>query len=711
MFVQDIMITEFQTCTINNTIQETIKLFPQMHSQIIPVIDDFGILIGIISKNKIIQLLAEGYPMNYPIKKFINRNPISLKPNYSVEDTRILLLKNNKGHAPVINDENKPIGIVSTSQILALYDKVTDRLQTQLQLLLEHLHFGIFSVDTELNVTASNLLAETFLHFNKDEPYTFTNPSSNNEITELLKGILFDHKLEMKRKMQINDHSLFVKCYPIFEKNKLIGSMVIMEDLTKLEETAKELQFSKEWEEKLRSVVELAYDGIILVNEKAEITMVNNGFCELYQVKENKILGESIVELFPELGLQDSLHTGVTVNNVVHPVGDIQSLITILPLKDGDLIVGAICKITYQGLKHLQNALHKVNKLEQQVTFYQKELNEIRGTKYSFADIIGESQQIKRAKNEAMAASKSKSTVLLLGESGTGKELFAHGIHSASQQKGMFVQVNCAAIPADLLESEFFGYAEGAFTGAKKGGKKGKFELAQNGTLFLDEIGDMSMSLQSKLLRVLQEKEFEPIGSNKTIQLNTKIIAATNQNLEKLISEGKFREDLYYRLNIMRIEIPPLRERLQDIPEIVNASIVRLNKSGFHLAGLTHSALTRLLHYNWPGNIRELQNVLERSANLTKDGYIDTVHLPELGLNQVITKNGRDKFPHSVFKEHFENNIYKETLEDTEKNLILAALNEANGNKAKASRILGISRTWLYAKIKSYNISDENYSL
>ena len=285
------------------------------------------------------------------------------------------------------------------------------------------------------------------------------------------------------------------------------------------------------------------------------------------------------------------------------------------------------------------------------------------------------------------------STVLIIGESGTGKELFAQGIHAASGQPGPFVQVNCAAVPPELLESEFFGYADGAFTGAKKGGLKGKFELAQNGTIFLDEIGDMALPLQTKILRVLQEKEFQPIGSSKTIHLHTKIIAATNQNIEQLIIEGKFREDLYYRLNIMRLNIPPLRERIEDLPDIIHAIINRLNQGGFYIKGVTHFALTKLMKHTWPGNVRELQNILERAANLKTSDYIDADDIPT--------------FNHDIEEKIISpqsTSTYKDMIHSTEKDLINTALKEAKGNKTKASQLLGISRPWLYTKMKKYNL-------
>ncbi|MFJ5768357.1 sigma 54-interacting transcriptional regulator [Psychrobacillus sp. NPDC093180] len=703
MLMQDVMTKVFPICRNTDTIQQALENFALTKLHIIPVVLSNGQFCGILTKNRLIQALASGYVFEHSISSFIIEKPICLSPENTIPETRTILLENQIGHAPVLNDKKEPVGIMSTSEILYLYDKVYDRMETELELIFQNLNFGLFSVDKNLNIISINPMAHLFLQLSSDN-YTFGKREIDEPILTLLNGILLNQETGTKTKLQLNNHSLYVKCYPILENNELVGSMVLMEDMTMLEETVKELEFSKEWEDKLRSVVELAYDGIILVDEQLKITMANKGFCDLYEMDEKALLGNSIIKTFPELDIEETLRMGVKMINVPKLIRDTQSLITVLPIKDGEVIVGAICKITYQGLTQLQTALQKVSKLEQQLSYYQNELKEIRGTKYSLADIVGESESIRQAKKEALAASRSRSTVLLLGESGTGKELFAHGIHAASQQTGMFVQVNCAAIPSELLESEFFGYAEGSFTGAKKGGKKGKLEMAQNGTLFLDEIGDMPLQLQTKLLRVLQEKEFEPVGSNRIIQLDTKIIAATNKNLEKLISEGKFREDLYYRLNIMRIEIPPLRERMEDIPDIVNSIITELNRSGFQLSGITHSALTRLLNYDWPGNIRELQNLLERAANLTQDHYIKVVQLPN-PLSTRVQQNTDEHVRPFPSPKTLSQDSFISSMERTEKELILTALREANGNKAQASRSLGISRTWLYAKMKKYQLT------
>ncbi|NMD69299.1 sigma 54-interacting transcriptional regulator [Bacillus sp. DNRA2] len=570
MLISDLMSANIICCTKDQTLREVLPKFFQTTSNILSVVDDSNKLIGIITKNKMFQLLINQPSLDLTIDHFYNNKPIFLHPTDGLEETRKHLLQHNVGHAPVVNDELHPIGVVSTQQLLWSYNLVYSQLS---------------------------------------------------------------------------------------------------------------------------SVLDFAYDAIILVNKQAVVTKVNKGFTELFGLTSKDVLNKSTTDLFPDLGIETAMKTGISIHNTPHIIAGQQSLISILPIKENGETISAICKVTYRGLTHLHEALTKVKTLEKRLTYYQNEINEMKGTKYTLFDIAGESAAIRQVKHEANLASKTMSTVLIIGESGTGKELFAQGIHAASNQHGPFVQVNCAAIPPELLESEFFGYADGAFTGAKKGGMKGKFELAQNGTIFLDEIGDMSLPLQTKILRVLQEKEFQPIGSSKTIHLNTKIIAATNQNIENLVADGKFRADLYYRLNIMRLDIPPLRDRIEDLPDIIQTIIHRLNQSGFYIKGITHSALTQLMQHSWPGNVRELQNVLERAANLKSGDYIDSVDLPifsQTNVEKVLIQKSSSS--------------YKDKLHSTEKDMIISALKEANGNKTKASQLLGISRPWLYSKIKQYQI-------
>jgi transcriptional regulator with PAS, ATPase and Fis domain len=308
-----------------------------------------------------------------------------------------------------------------------------------------------------------------------------------------------------------------------------------------------------------------------------------------------------------------------------------------------------------------------------------------------FPNIIGSSSSMRNIFTQIIKVAPTDSTVLISGESGTGKELIASGIYEHSVRKGKpFVKINCVAIPEGLLESELFGHERGSFTGAIEQ-KKGKFEIANNGTIFLDEIGDMPLATQAKLLRVLQEKEFERVGGTKLIRVDIRVIAATNKNLPEMIKKGTFREDLYFRLNVFSISLTALRERKEDIPLIANYFLESLPKQ----AKLSTSALQELIGYSWPGNVRELRNILEQASILSENGIIELHHLPETLLKQ----NSRNMV----------NNISDDMaidakLELMEKEIIVAALRKTNGIQVKAADILGINQRSLWHRIKKYNI-------
>ncbi|ATW28658.1 hypothetical protein DCMF_16110 [Candidatus Formimonas warabiya] len=313
--------------------------------------------------------------------------------------------------------------------------------------------------------------------------------------------------------------------------------------------------------------------------------------------------------------------------------------------------------------------------------------------RYTFHDIIGNNTKFKETIKLAKAAGNSVSNVLLLGESGTGKEIFAQSIHNAGPRRsGPFLGINCAALPRGLIESELFGYAEGAFTGAKKGGNPGKFELADGGTFFLDEIGEMSLDLQAILLRVLQESSIVRIGGKEIIPVDVRIIAATNKDLLKEIKIGNFRRDLYYRLNVLTINIPPLQKRKDDISTLATYFLNILNQRlNTNVKFISDEVLEIFGSYHWPGNIRELQNILERAINITNGNTIIPASLPEF----MFSPNGTPK------------NIAAGSqvpLKEYEKQLIISLLEEHNGNRAKVAKILNISRTTLYRKIDDYNI-------
>jgi transcriptional regulator with PAS, ATPase and Fis domain len=328
--------------------------------------------------------------------------------------------------------------------------------------------------------------------------------------------------------------------------------------------------------------------------------------------------------------------------------------------------------------------------------------------KYSFEDIIGSSEEMTLAIEQARLGAKTPATVLLRGESGTGKELFAHAIHNASDRKfNKFIRVNCAAISESLLESELFGYEDGAFSGAKRGGKRGFFEEANNGSIFLDEIGELPAGTQAKLLRVLQEQEIVRVGGTKPIPINVRVIAATNVNLEKGMANKSFREDLYYRLNRMPIQIPPLRKRIQEIPLLCVRLLQKINRDyGRNVEGVTEIALSQLMAYDWPGNVRELENILGRAIIFMHyhETMVDIHHLPELKNSNPLVKK-IDKQDIQVFEL---NQSLSALIENYESKIILQTLTRFNGNKTLTAKALGLSLRNLYYKLEKYELANNS---
>ncbi|WP_313345754.1 sigma 54-interacting transcriptional regulator [Sedimentibacter sp.] len=436
---------------------------------------------------------------------------------------------------------------------------------------------------------------------------------------------------------------------------------------------------------------------LIMIDKESKIRMINKVFADFLGLAKEEIIGKPVLEVdkysrFPyvlktkeaEIAWKHTFENGHTA--IVHRIP---------VLDDKEEVKYGVGMVLFADIENFKDIIEKNKLLENEINLYKSQLKEMHGAKYSWDNIIGNSEKMAQAKFIGKRASNSISNVLILGESGTGKELFAHAIHKDSARShSPFVKVNSAAIPSELLESELFGYEEGAFTGAKKGGKIGKFELANGGSIFLDEIGDMPLKMQAKLLRVLQEKEFERVGGNKIIKTDTRVIAATNKDLKKQIQEGSFREDLYYRLNVMTIEIPPLRERSGDIESLIQILLKKLsNQLGKYVVKISDNAMKILMSHNWPGNVRELENVLERAINLADSDTILPVHLPVyLNHSSRINIDGPVR-------------PLKYLIEDTEKEAILRCLEYTEGNKLKTAELLDISRSSLYNKMERYRIT------
>jgi PAS domain S-box-containing protein len=444
----------------------------------------------------------------------------------------------------------------------------------------------------------------------------------------------------------------------------------------------------------LKKVLDISSEGLYIVDKNGIIVYADESFERIHHLKQEECVGKHVTEVMENTRMHIVAKTGVAENDHVQMINGHEFVVSRIPIIINDHCVGAVGKIRFHDVDEVKRLTNRVNKLEKQLKNEKSKRNE---AKHNFEDIVAFAEETIRAKNTAMRAATSDATVLLMGESGVGKEVFAHSIHNLSpRSNGPFIRLNCSAIQESLIESELFGYEEGAFTGAKKGGKKGKFELANNGTILLDEIGDMPMDAQAKLLRVIQEQEFDKVGGEGVVNVDVRIIAATNQDLWQLVEEGKFRRDLFYRLNVIPIFIPALRERKLDIPELVRLFWEELKKNhGIYHKNLDQSAVAALKEHHWPGNIRELRNVLERAITVVLQNTITANHI------QTIIKGHEAKSSNYCIAN---NCTLQDLIENTEKNAISIALLRANNNKSRASKLLGISRALLYKKMHYYDI-------
>jgi transcriptional regulator with PAS, ATPase and Fis domain len=453
-----------------------------------------------------------------------------------------------------------------------------------------------------------------------------------------------------------------------------------------------------------RQIFDKLYNWMVVVDTEGYIIMMTKSYCEFVGVTQEYAVGRHVTEII------ENTRMHIVAQTEQKEIGDIQEIkgnlmvADRIPLYHNDKLVGAVGSVIFRDLSELDSYVKHVQSMEKQLEFYKTELRKALGGNYTFENIVGESQLMKRAKDLAMKVSPSKSNVLILGESGTGKELFAHAIHNASPRSQYpLIKVNCGSIPSELLESELFGYESGAFTGAKKGGKPGKFELADKSSIFLDEIGDLPLPMQVKLLRVIQEREIERIGATKSQKVDVRIIAATNRNLEEMIKQKTFREDLYYRLNVINIQIPSLRERKEDIP-LLAKHLMRTISSEMerHVTDISEDAMAALSAYDWPGNIRELGNLIERALNLVdKQAAIGIEQLPRY-ITQSVSRNDNQSGGRIV-PIRMEGSL-KEITQEIEKKAIKDALEEFRGNKLRAALKLDISRTSLYEKMKVYGL-------
>jgi PAS domain S-box-containing protein len=442
------------------------------------------------------------------------------------------------------------------------------------------------------------------------------------------------------------------------------------------------------------TILDNIYNGVMITDPAGKIIFFSKTYGKFLGIDPKETIGRKCTEVIENTRMDVVAKTNTPEINLPHRIMGQDMVVQRIPIEMNGELVAVYGQVMFKDVRDVQALARKLNVLESKVEFYEKELETLRSSKYTINNIVGKSEKIVELKRLALKAAKTNAPVLLIGESGTGKELFAHAIHYASDRRPHpFIRLNCAAIPKDLLEAELFGYEPGAFTGAGSKGKPGKFELAHRGSIFLDEISDLPLEMQPKLLRVLEEKEMERLGGIRLTKCDFRLIVAANENLDKCVEEGKFRKDLYYRLNVIPIQIPPLRDRKADIPIISEHLIQIINKDlGTHVTRISPEVINLFQNYDWPGNVRELANILERIIYITEGDTIQFHHLPFFLQSM---REGTTKLQPSRLRN---------LREDMEKEALIHAIRVSNDNKNKAAKLLGIHRTALYKKMKKLNI-------
>lgn len=695
MRITDVMTREFPRLKAADTIRQAVSCLKDSKLDAIPVVDREQRLVGYFTRSRLYNGLLNGASLDDPVSQLMVREVISLRFDDDYKNVMDVVRSSPVSSAPVLDKDGRVIGLFTKLDGVRSLFKESDRMSGELQAIFNAMHSGLITVSSDGLVTHVNASASRVLNLTGQE---LIGKSINSFWPGL--GIKDTASMTTPRigiKQVVNGAPLVVNITPIWAKDAVFGVTIAFQDLTELERVARELETVKELHETLSTILEIAYNGIVVVNEEGMVTLVNRPFAEFISRPVKEILGRHITDIFENTRLHIVAKTGVPETSDVQVIHNTHFIVSRLPIIKESRVVGAVGKIYFANARETEELAHKLGSLKKKVEYYRDELNKVRGIESNFDEIITSSDNVEMIKKEARQLAPTSCTILLRGESGTGKELFAQAIHAASKRRSQpFIRVNCAAIPENLLESELFGYAPGAFTGAAQKGKPGRFELASGGTLFLDEIGDMPLALQAKILRAIETRQFERVGGTETIKVDVRIISATNKDLEKAVKQGTFREDLYYRLNVVELWVPSLRERKSDLELLVSHFIHRFNSMfGTQVTGVTPEAQRLLSNYNWPGNVRELENAIERGVHLAVQGRLGVEHLPR-------HINGARL---ALLESPAKLDSYRQKKELSDREILVNTLQKVKGNKSEAAKLLGISRSTLYEKMRRVGLS------
>lgn len=705
MLVRDVMTGVPVTLKARQPVYEAWTLMADYQVAGLPVVDDGSRVIGMVTRNalfnnvdlsKLASCLARGEVgekedvvssiMHGEV--FIVREDMPLQELLSLQDEVF----------PVIDGGGRVVGILEKARIgQALFQEASHML-VQMETIFDSAHNGIVAVDKNGIVTIFNKAAEKITRRPKEE--AIGKHLSEVIIPQGLLDILKEGKSQLHHKFSV-DYSAGTRIYltnrsPIIENGKVVGAVGVFQDISEIEFISEELDLVKQLNEELNCIIESSYDGILITDAEGNIIKANKAHERITGVRTEEVQGLNMGQLvrqgiYSKSVVAEVLRRGEPVTCMVRSKNQNQLLVTGNPVrnKEGEIYRIVINVRDMTELNQLKEELEASRELSER---YQSELAQLRGRLLRQEGLVFNSPKMQELLEMALRIARVDSTVLILGESGVGKEVIAKLIHrNSNRSEGPFIPVNCATIPENLLESELFGYEQGAFTGASKDGKPGMFELAHNGTLFLDEIGELPLSFQVKLLRAIQEREIMRVGGSKPRSINVRIIAATNRNLEQMMQEGKFREDLYFRLNVVPLYVPSIRERREEIIPLVYSFKQKFSSEYGIKKEFAPEVFEIFLNYSWPGNVREIENLVERLL-VTASGPVITLN----SLPRQLLGDGDAHAPEVTIKGILP--LKKATME-LERQLISSAL-EQYGSTYKAARVLQVDQSTVVRKLK-----------
>jgi len=692
LIIERMMNKNFAVLHLGDSLRKVIEYYQEYKINTLPVVDENENLIGVFPKKRLYKALLEGAILDNHCDSYIVYNPVFVSSELTYNEISLAerVMKSRVDYVVVLDRSNKVVGMIGTAEYLRESLNVIMASAATLESLFRVNYEGIIIIDKERRILRINPAAEKMFRLNFSE-------IKGKHLKEIFPEIAISDQLRIGLKGKVKSLPVIINQVPIIENDVQVGSSFAFLDVSDVEKIAQELEMVKELQTTLTGVLGASSDGVFVSDISGTIKYVNERACKLVSETSEKIVGRQIQAFLQTNSLSQIAKSGSTEVDSCGIDGK-KCIVSHIPIKkensEGIDITGVISTVYLSGNAITEEIARKWFCLNQQVQYYRNELEKRDGNFSGFDQIVSKSPIFIQMKRDALLIARSSSTVLLTGESGVGKDMFARAIHEASPRaKRPFIKVNCVAIPETLLESELFGYAPGSFTGGLKNGKPGYFERANMGTIFLDEIGDMPLSVQVKILQVLQDKEFIRVGGNSKQTVDVRIIAATNRDLREAIARKNFREDLFYRLNVIEFNLPPLRERSEDIIVLAESFIEKYNQIlGSNVTGISEQAKKALQDYSWPGNIRELENAIERAANYVWEGRIGIENLP----TQILQL---EHVPVAA------SSSYRSSLSDFEREMLLGVLKKANGNKSAAARLLNLSRSAFYDRLAKYNIN------